>query len=80
MYLFALTAEERQELRDALVTYVTELSAEISHTEGHGYSEELKSRRAVLEGILRRLAGAMPVEYGPGGGPLTGRPGSAPAT
>ena len=80
MYLFALTAAECHELRDALVTYVTELSAEISHMDGNEYSEELKSRRTVLEGILRRLAGATPAECGPGGGPLTGQPGSAPAT
>jgi len=43
MYLFALTAEERRELRDALVTYVTELGAEISNMEGSEYNEELES-------------------------------------
>ena len=80
MYLFALTADERQELRDVLEIYVTELRAEISHPDRYEYSKALKSRRAVLEGVLRRLAGATPIEHGQGGGHFPGRPGSAPAT
>jgi len=54
----ALTAEERNELRLALRIYVTDLRMEISHTDRYEFREELKAKRAVLEGVLRRLGGA----------------------
>ena len=80
MYLLALTAEERKELCDTLEISVAELRAEISHTDGYEYSEELKSRRAVLEGILRRLARTTAVEHEHGGGSATDMSDPRPAT
>ena len=53
-----LTAQERNELRLALRTYVTDLHMEIAHTDRYEFREELKARRAVLEEVLRRLGGA----------------------
>jgi hypothetical protein len=57
---FALTAQERNELRLALRIYVTDLRMEISHTDRYEFREELKAKRAVLEEVLRRLGGATP--------------------
>lgn len=54
----ALTGQERNELRLALRTYVTDLHMEIAHTDRYEFREELKARRAVLEEVLRRLGGA----------------------
>jgi hypothetical protein len=54
---FALTEQERTELRLALRIYVTDLRMEISHTDRYEFREELKAKRAVLEDILRRLGG-----------------------
>jgi hypothetical protein len=53
-----LTAQETNELRLALRTYVTDLRMEIAHTDRYEFREELKARRAVLEGVLSRLGGA----------------------
>ena len=50
-----LTEEERNELRLALRTYVTDLKMEIAHTDRYELREELKAQRAVLEEVLRRL-------------------------
>jgi Trp operon repressor len=55
----ALTAQERDELRLALRIYVTDLRTEISHTDRYEFREELKAKRAILEGVLRRLGGVM---------------------
>jgi hypothetical protein len=55
---FALTEQERNELRLALRIYVTDLRMEISHTDRYEFREELKAKRAVLEEVLRRLGGA----------------------
>ena len=55
---FALTEQERDELRLALRIYVTDLRTEISHTDRYEFREELKAKRAVLEELLRRLGGA----------------------
>ncbi len=57
---FALTEQERDELRLALKIYVTDLRMEISHTDRYEFREELKAKRAVLEEVLRRLGGATP--------------------
>jgi hypothetical protein len=57
---FALTAQERNELRLALRIYVTDLRMEISHTDRYEFREELKAKRAGLEEVLRRLGGATP--------------------
>lgn len=54
----ALTVQERNELRLALRTYVTDLSMEIAHTDRYEFREELKARRTVLEAVLSRLGGA----------------------
>ena len=54
----ALTEQERNELRLALRIYVTDLRMEISHTDRYEFREELKTKRAVLEEVLRRLGGA----------------------
>ena len=61
-----LTEQERNELRLALRIYVTDLRMEISHTDRYEFREELKSKRAVLEEILRRLGGATTVVAGQG--------------
>ena len=73
MFLFALTAEERQELRVALKAHVANLRADISRMDSSVDREELESRRVVLEGVLRRLAGttATPARRGHEG-PLRG--------
>ena len=61
----ALTAQERNELRLALRIYVTDLQTEISHTDRYEFREELKAKRAILEGVLRRLGGVTsPTEQG----------------
>jgi len=51
----ALSAFELAALRSAIGSYVTELRSEIGHTERYELREELKSRRLLLEGLLRRL-------------------------
>ena len=63
----ALTAQERNELRFALRTYVTDLGMEIAHTDRYEFREELKAKRAVLEKVLRRLGGATIAMTGQGG-------------
>ena len=62
----ALTAQERNELRLAVRTYVTDLHMEIAHTDRYEFREELKARRAVLEKVLRRLGGATTAMAGQG--------------
>jgi len=51
----ALSVSELTALRSAIESYVTELRSEIGHTERYELREELKSRRLLLEGVLRRL-------------------------
>jgi len=53
----SLTAQERDELRLALGRYVSDLHAEIAHTDRYEFRQELKVRRAVLQAVLNRLAG-----------------------
>jgi len=53
-----LSASERAALRSAMETYVTDLRSEIGHTERYELREELKSKRMLLEGVLRRLGEA----------------------
>jgi hypothetical protein len=50
-----LTAPEWAALRLAMESYVADLRSEIGHTERYEFREELKSRRSLLEGVLRRL-------------------------
>ena len=57
---FALTDQERHELRLALQIYVTDLRTEIFHTDRYEFREDLKAKRAILEEVLRRLGGATP--------------------
>ena len=54
----SLTAQERDELRLALGTYVREMHTEIAHTDRYEFRQELKARRALLQGVLHRLGGA----------------------
>lgn len=53
-----LTALERDELRLALETCVSDLHTEIVHTDRYEFRQELKARRALLQGVLHRLDGA----------------------
>lgn len=53
-----LTAQERDELRLALGTYISEMHTEIVHTDRYEFRQELKARRALLQGVLHRLGGA----------------------
>ena len=80
MFLFALTAAERQELRVALEAHVADLRADISGTDLSVDREELESRRVVLEGVLQRLAGttATAVEHGHEGAPFADLPDRTP--
>ncbi len=55
-----LTTQERDELRLALRTYVTDMRMEIAHTDRSEFREELRARRAVLEEVLRRLVERRP--------------------
>jgi hypothetical protein len=54
----SLTAQERDELRLALETCVNDLHDEIAHTDRYEFRQELKARRGLLYGVLRRLSGA----------------------
>jgi LPS O-antigen subunit length determinant protein (WzzB/FepE family) len=53
-----LTAQERDELRLVLGTYISEMHTEIVHTDRYEFRQELKARRALLQGVLHRLVGA----------------------
>ena len=75
----ALTGQERNELRLALRTYVTDLHMEIAHTDRYEFREELKARRAVLEQVLRRMGGGTTAMTGRGAGTDTAS-GRAPAS
>jgi len=55
-----LTTQERDELRLALRTYVTDMRMELAHTDRSECREELRARRAVLEEVLRRLVERRP--------------------
>lgn len=55
-----LTTQERDELRLALRTYVTDMRMEIAHTDRSEFREELRAGRAVLEEVLRRLVERRP--------------------
>jgi hypothetical protein len=54
----SLTAQERDELRLVLGTYISEMHTEIVHTDRYEFRQELKARRALLQGVLNRLGGA----------------------
>jgi len=53
-----LTPQERDEVRLALETCVSDLHTEIVHTDRYEFRQELKARRVLLHGVLQRLAGA----------------------
>jgi hypothetical protein len=59
-----LTAQERDELRLALATSLNDLHTEIVHTDRYEFRQELKARRALLQGVLHRLGGAPPAVAG----------------
>ena len=50
-----LSASEWAALRSAMESYVTELRSKIGRTERYELRQQLKSRRMLLEGVLRRL-------------------------
>ena len=52
----AVTPEEAEELRLVLESSLADLHTEISHTDRYEFREILKARRAVLQGVLRRLS------------------------
>jgi hypothetical protein len=54
----SLTTQERDELRLALAACVNDLHTEIAHTDRYEVRQELKTRRALLQGVLHRLGGA----------------------
>lgn len=56
----AVTPEEAEEVRLVLEASLADLHLEIAHTDAYEYREILKARRAVLQGVLRRLS-ATPV-------------------
>jgi hypothetical protein len=51
-----LTAQERDELRLVLESYLGDLSVEIRRTDGYDFRQALKERRTVLQQVLRNLA------------------------
>lgn len=53
-----LTEQERQELLDLLQSALAETQAEIHHARDHQFREQLRARRKVLEGLVKRLAGS----------------------
>jgi hypothetical protein len=52
----AMTPEEAEELRLALERALVDLHTEIAHTDRYEFREILKKRRAILQGMLRRLS------------------------
>jgi len=50
-----LTAQERDELRLVLESYLGDLSVEIRRTDGYDFRQALKERRTVLLQVLRNL-------------------------
>jgi hypothetical protein len=57
----AVTPEEAEEVRLALESALVDLHTEIAHTDRYEFREILKGRRAVLQGVLRRLSATPPV-------------------
>ena len=53
-----LSEEERQELVELLRTTHADLNPEIAHTMNADFRERLRQRRALLEGLLKRLGAA----------------------
>ena len=56
----AVTPEEAEEVRRVLESSLADLREEIAHTDRYEFRETLKQRRAVVQGVLRRLS-ATPV-------------------
>jgi hypothetical protein len=52
----AMTPEEAEELRLAIESTLVDLHTEIAHTDRYEFREILKKRRAILQGMLRRLS------------------------
>jgi hypothetical protein len=51
-----LSHAETEELQHALGGYLSELRMEIADTDSYDYRQNLKARKAVLNGILAKLA------------------------
>ena len=56
MVELVLTAQESEELRLALESYLADLRLEIAHTDGYDFRQALKQRRTVLQAVLGHLA------------------------
>jgi len=56
----AMTPEDAEEVRLVLESFLVDLRTEIAHTDRYEFRETLKARRAVLQGVFRRLS-ATPV-------------------
>ena len=50
-----LDDEERETLREALESYLSDLHTEISHTDNRDYRSNLKRRREVLKKVVEAL-------------------------
>jgi len=55
-----LTEDEVTVLHDVVKTYLSELHAEISHTDDRDFKAALKKRQQTLQGTLEKLACAVP--------------------
>jgi hypothetical protein len=55
MMQLELTEQEKEQLVALVKTAIEEISPEIHHAMDHDYREQLRQRRAVLEGLLKRL-------------------------
>lgn len=55
MIRIEMTVEEADLVRRVLDVYVSNLRAEIHHTDNREYRETLKQEREILRGVLHRL-------------------------
>lgn len=59
-----LTLTEAETLLETLENYLSELRAEISHTDSADFRETLKERKEVLQGVAERLVQKEPATHG----------------
>lgn len=55
MLTITITAEEAGALKKALEAYISELRMEITHTDRLAFRDELKRRKALLNGIIAKI-------------------------
>jgi hypothetical protein len=56
MHRLELSSEDAYVLREALISYLSDLRMEIADTDRQDYREQLKHRKGILEGIAGKLA------------------------